>query len=338
MRITFNLLGVNLANNGGSSTIVASANMLCALGCEIFLVMSEPSQFSWFPVIGPKEIITNGKEYPKADIHIATGAKSARYVLDAPEEAGKKFWYIRAHEKWVMSEEELFKLYRNSDLELIVNSIHLQKFLKRKINRESIVIHPGQELDIFYPTKERNWDKKEWVLGGLYNTKPRKRFEWVSLIYEQLKYSGIPVKLKLFGTYELPKEVECDEYLFQPDVVALREFYNSIDFWIAPTKSEGLHIVPQEAMLCGCVVFGADGALSGMDDYLTRETGIRFSYWMDVVNRIKGIKDRSELKDLSEKGKEKILSLGTRERNMDGFLYYLKLKLSKNNYVVRNKC
>ena len=72
-----------------------------------------------------------------------------------------------------------------------------------------------------------------------------------------------------------------DRYLYKPTPDQLREFYNEVDFWIAPTKKEGLHIPPQEAMLCGCVLIGTGGkstkddyALSGMHDYLVHnETG-----------------------------------------------------------------
>ena len=328
MKINFQLQGINLANNGGSATIIASANTLSSMGEEVFLIMNEPSQFSWFPLLGPKEIITSGKDYPDADVHIATGAKSVIPVLDAPIESGKKFWWIRAHEKWVMPEENLYQLYRNIDISLLVNSIHLQKFLKGYIERDSVIMYPGQDLDKFYPTIKRTWEKKEWVLGGLYNTKQRKRFQWIQEIYTQLRNRKIPVKLKLFGTEKLDKKDHCDEYLYQPTKDELREFYNGIDFWIAPTLSEGLHIPPQEAALCGSIVIGALGELTGMDDYLIHNvTGMKFLYYTDAINLILGlIKDKEKMKLLSVNGRNKIISLGNRVDNMQRMINYFKVE------------
>lgn len=326
MRITFQLQETDLANNGGSSTIVNSANMLCALGHEVNLVMSEENRFSWFPLEGPRGIITKGKNYPNAEVIIATGAKSVRHVLGASQSKGKKYWYVRAHEDWVLPEENILELYRNRKLSLLVNSVDLQKYIKRRVERDSVIIHPGQDLDKFYPTKERDWNKKEWVLGGLYNIKPRKRFKWIQEIYEQLKLKGVPIKLKLFGTYKLPKSIECDEYLFRPSKRELRKFYNSIDFWLAPTKSEGLHIPPQEIMLCGGIVIGANEPLSGMSDYLDHGvTGMRFSHWPEAVGMLLNlVKNEKKMVLLSKQGREKIISLGDRKQNMEKMISYFK--------------
>ena len=103
----------------------------------------------------------------------------------------------------------------------------------------------------------------------------------------------------------------------------LRRFYNNIDFWLAPTESEGLHMPPQEAMLCHCVVIGANELLSGMKDYLMEKskfgkTGFTMNHWSDAVDIIYDHwgKDRETLQEISENGRKQILSMGNREENM----------------------
>ena len=331
MKITFNLQGTGLGNNGGSATIVNSANVLTEFGQQVSLILDEKNKLTWFSLSKKVKIVmTEGQDYPNADVLIATGAKSVLHVLEAPEAKGEKYWYIRAHEIWVMSEAELFELYKNSNITLLVNSIHLQKFLRKKVKRDSMIFRPGQDLDKFYPTVDRDWgNKKEWVLGGLYNTKPRKRFRWVIEIYEQLEHRNIPVRLKLFGTEELSIDLQCIEYLYQPDKEELRNFYNSIDFWIAPTKSEGLHIPPQEIMLTEGIVFGANEELSGMDDYLIHnQTGMRFSHWSEAVSILLDlIKDKEKMKALSKQGRRKIVQLDSREENMKKMVNYFEADL-----------
>ena len=48
MRILFNSVNCGLGNNGGSSTIVHSANTLIELGHDVKIIDSMRNQFTWF--------------------------------------------------------------------------------------------------------------------------------------------------------------------------------------------------------------------------------------------------------------------------------------------------
>lgn len=330
MRITFNLQGVGLANNGGSATIVNSANVLSELGHKVYLVSEKENMLDWVKIDrgGPKYIKTNGAvaSYPDAHVLVATGAFSVQHVLNAPSTKGSKFWWVRAHESWAMSEDKLLSYYRNPYIQPLVNSIGLRTFILRKTGRNSEVMRSGMDLKRFRPTISRNWQgKAKFVLGGLHCNKSRKRTNWITEIYETCKARKIIVELNLFGDHDkLSVGMKAEWYLRNPSGRELCEFYNGVDIWLAPTKSEGLHMPPQEAMLCGCVVIGADELLSGMRDYLTEKhsvfgrTGFFMNHWSDAVDLIEQLwwKDRDVLQKVSENGRRMILSMGDRTENM----------------------
>lgn len=341
MKITFNLQNVGLGNNGGSATIVHSANMLHSLGHTICLVSEKDNMFEWFDLDGPTYVKTNGlvHDYPNADVVIATGAHSVQLVLNAPLGRGIKFWWIRAHETWAMGEKQLFSFYANEQINLLVNSQCLQTLVRDKARREVPIVRPGMDFHNFYMYSDRDYFPNECIrLGALYCDKPRKRFDWVTQIYKTCKTIGVPIELHLFGTYKEGLHTDdYTEYLYQPTVEELRNFYNSIDVWLAPTESEGLHMPPQEAMLCGCLVIGTNAKLSGMQEYLVqRKTGFIVSHWGQAVNVLKSLlNEKDVLKEVRTNAIAKIHSLGDRQENMRRFAKLL-TKGKRSTDVSRN--
>ncbi|GAG16222.1 unnamed protein product, partial [marine sediment metagenome] len=152
--------------------------------------------------------------------------------------------------------------------------------------------------------------------------KSRKRFPWIIKIFNTLKDKDINIRLHLFGTLDKPANIEHSSYVKNPSPEQLLRFYNKVDFWLAPTMSEGLHIPPQEAMLCGCVLFGADEELSGMSDYLEDgKTGFIIKNCKDAAEKVADMVSSEDgrvlLEQASKKGSKKIVSLGDRKANME---------------------
>lgn len=324
MRIIFNLQRTGAGDNGGTATLFHTANVLHKLGHTVFMVSDIENQFTWFDLKGPEFILGDNKKLPDADVIVATGVKSVKSTLAANGSKGIKHWWVRAHETWsVENEGHLFAHYRNVNINKMVNSLCLQKFVQEKMDLTFPIIRPGTDIDFFKPTKIRNWKtKKLWNLGALYNEKERKRFGNVIEIFNLLKEKKVNVRLHLFGTDDLPEGIECSSYTQKPNPEELLKFYNKVDFWIAPTVSEGLHMPPQEAMLCGCVLFGADKELSGMVDYLVGgETGFVIENCQDITQLIDGLivnkEGRELLESVSKKGREKIIDLGDRNKNVN---------------------
>jgi len=331
MIITINTQGVGCGNNGGTATLFHSANVLNRLGHHVNVVSDIKNRFTWFELDGPQFIYTHRDDYPDADILMATGVGSVDRVLRVPKARGVKFWWIRAHETWIAKPEDLFARYKNPRLKKIINSEGLKDFIWKKTGVNATVIRPGLDFNLFHPTRERNWaGEGGLVIGSLYTERPSKRFKQNPYIIAGLRSKGIGCKLKLFGTWETPISLDHDEYLEKPSPDELREFYNGIDFWIAPSKTEGLHIPPQEAMLCGGVAIGAIGELNGMNDFI--EDGVT-GFLVDHPDKTIGILTRfvedengfrEKIAKTSKAGTEKIRSFGDRKANMNLMVKHFK--------------
>ena len=81
-----------------------------------------------------------------------------------------------------------------------------------------------------------------------------------------------------FGAGEC-KEDFISDYVQSPTIAELRKFYSSCHIWFAPTSLEGLHNVPMEAALCGCLVICGNHPRNGMlGDYVfANETAMVYS-------------------------------------------------------------
>ena len=73
MRIIFDLRRVGLGDNGGSSTIVNSANTLVDLGHDVVVFDSIKNQHTWTPLKAEHIITGKNRKIPDADFIIATG-------------------------------------------------------------------------------------------------------------------------------------------------------------------------------------------------------------------------------------------------------------------------
>ena len=315
MKIIFDLRKVGLGNNGGSNTIINSSNTLQELGHEVYLIDSFKNRNTWIPIKTKHRIINNDKDLPNADIIIATGYKSVGPTLSAPERCGKKASWIRAWETWVMPEAKIIKNIVNVPTIKLVNSLCLKDKLKQ-YNINSHIIRPGYELDKYINKNERS--NKEIIIGGLYNTRDkRKRNEWILEAVKILK-KKYNIKLYMYGSNKHINPI-VDHYISNPTIEQKVSLYNKIHIWLAPTNSEGLHMPPAEALLCGCVGVRTNAELCGMQEYLiNRENGlVSENNFNDFVKMIGALIRKPEvIKILSKDSREYVEKLGDRKSNM----------------------
>ncbi len=249
MNIAFNMTQCGLANNGGTRTILLCAKALEELGhrCD---VVGVSNRFTWFE---HKPIIS----YVPGDLDVLIATACATVVDTLHANAPKKAWYIRAHEDWAMNEGQLRELY-NSGIVNIVNSKGLQQLLAVH-GADSKVIYQG--IDFGWWENRELRPKNKIRIGALYTTQARKRWK------DFIKLSD------LLGTedYEYvamgpskPKEDFLIDFKHHATVEELNNLYSSCHIWFAPTDNEGLHNVPMEAALCGCLIVCADEPLNGM--------------------------------------------------------------------------
>ena len=317
MKISFNLISCGLNNNGGSQTLILSANTLQKLGNIVTIVDSGKNQNTWNKIECNHKIIKNLKDYPTGDIVIATGFKTVDSTLKLSKECGIKYHYIRLFEDYVCNEVQLKEIIK-APTKKIVNSLCLQRKLLT-YEEPSIIIRPGYDFDKIFPLDIRK-DNTDVIIGGLYSEglkRKKKRTEWIVECYNYLK-TKYNIKLFMFGANGTPN-FKVDYYIKNPNFKEKNKLYNMVDIWLSPSCFEGLHIPPAEAMLTESVVVGNGSDQSGTEDYLIdNETGLvsedNFNSFLANVEIL--VKHKILRKELGVSGRLKILSLGTREDNM----------------------
>ncbi|MGD2072089.1 MAG: glycosyltransferase family 4 protein [Candidatus Thorarchaeota archaeon] len=318
MKVLFDFRQVGMGNNGGTSTIVRSANQLVEMGHEVTILDSSRNQFTWCPLFAKHIRPKKNNHVPDADVVIATGYKSVGPTIRLPERCGIKSHWIRAWETWVMPEEKIVGKIMNQPTVKLVNSICLHKKLKEH-GLDSYIIRPGYDLDLLYPMSIHT--PNNIVLGGLFRTGvhgKRKRTEWIFNAVREIK-KKYDVMLWMFGSEANPNNPLIDRYLRLPNMKEKSKFYNSIDIWLAPTMSEGLHMPPAEVMLVECPVVGTNAELSGMQDYLIHgETGyVSQNNLKDFIKYIEKLIENPFLReDFGRRGRKRILEIGDRKKNM----------------------
>lgn len=323
MKIIFDLRNTGLGNQGGSATLVNCANTLFKLGNDVYVVDSMKNQHTWTPLLAKHMI----NKLPDSDVIIATGYKSVKATVKAPDRCGVKFHYIRAWETWQMPEQAIVKNILQQPTIKIVNGIGLQKKLK-SYKIDSKVIRPGYDFEDFYPQSKKR--DQTIILGGVYRTGKFaniKRTNWILEAAFHIKKKIKNIELWMFGTEPNPKNSIIDKYFRSPSKKDKNYFYNMIDVFLAPTKQEGLHMPPAEAMLTECAVVGTDAELSGMKDYLIHEkTGLvsdnNFQSFLTNVERL--VVNKNFRKKLGVHGRMKIIKIGDRKNNMKKMVEYFK--------------
>lgn len=328
MKILFNLVNCGLGNNGGSYNIIKSANTLVDLGHDVTIVDGGKNKNTWVEL--KAEHVVN--KYPKSDVVICTGMKTLGNLYSFKSRLFVH--WLRAFETWVEPEKTIIYNLEHSPTFKMVNSIGLQNKLK-KYGIHSALIRAGNSFDEIYPLNIRK-DNENIVIGGLYSQGEKrsgKRTEWIFKTVDYLKSRNYDVKLYMFGVDGHP-QYKVDKYLYDPSIDEKNKLYNEIDIWLSPSCNEGLHVCPQEAMLTEAFVVGNNSKLSGTQDYLNNKTGIvsenDLGYFIGSVEAsIKNPKLRNEI---SKNGRQKILSLGSREDNMKNLISLLEDLLNDRYY------
>jgi glycosyltransferase involved in cell wall biosynthesis len=317
VKIVFNLCGVGTGDNGGSKTLIESANTLHDIGQEVVIVDSSSSKYTWGE-IKVEYIKVKDINSVSGDVIIATGIGSLSTTNNS--KIKNKYHWIRGHETWNMSEKDLMNKIKESSTKKLVNSICLQSKLKQ-FGIKSEIIRPGHDFNKIYPIPSKIY-KTRVTLGGLYNEglkRSSKRTNWIFDSFNILrkKYED-SLELWMFGTESRPKYYDSC-YSQNPNDEMKNYIYNNIDIWLSPSELEGLHIPPAEAMLAEKTVVGTTAHMSGTQDYLIdHETGLvsnnSFNSFLVDIEIL--INNEVLRKELGKKGREKILSLGDRKENM----------------------
>lgn len=304
MKIGWNCLGRcgGLGNNGGSRTVILSNKVLNEIGHKSLLI-SVHNIFNWFDYPEPLS------EIPKnLDILISTQHTNVGMTLET--DAKKKAWYIRSFLPNVT--------YKDYDILKIVNSNNVKNRMVRTgvKNEDCHVVYQGLDFDWWHDLNLRKNNNKIRI-GCLYHSSnPNKNWdEFVNLskILDHDKFEFVS-----FGIDKKCKYDFLNKYSSNPAINELVNLYNSCHIWFAPTKNEGLHNVPMEAALCGCLIMCGNYEGNGMlyDYAFPNETAMVYNNLKEAVEMIEN-PNYSLIPKMQDCLRTNI---GTREENMKKML------------------
>jgi glycosyltransferase involved in cell wall biosynthesis len=299
MKIAFNGIGCGWGNNGGTQSVLRMCDALNEIdGVHAEVWAHVPSRFTWFKP-KTKVRVCRLKSAPDVDVLINSGCST---TIDTYRFARKKVGvqWLRGHETWRLSKNKLFNLYGLS-MPLWANSEWMADLVRSAgIRDDTEVQYCGVPHQEFYPVDVEK-DTTKLHIGALWSEKPRKRGVDILEVAAQCKGE---VQWHLFGNTAGPRLPENASYVRRPSMERKRALYSKCDVWFAPTISEGLHIPPMEAALCGAAVLTRDKLSAGSIDYcIPEQSGLHFSTPDEAVQQLGRLRDTAYRKELNEKMK-----------------------------------
>lgn len=298
MNITFYANGDKsyIGNNGGSRTILKSAEVLREIGhrCD---VVSKKDTFTW-------------SKHPPCikDVSSDTDALIAVSARDVDKMCKKfpnhnKYWWIRGIEKWQFQEKELVE--KAKKVKCIVNAMHVKNWLA-EYGISSTLCYSG--MDDWSDFKIGRKKDGKTTIGCLYN-KLHKTKGWNSFKELANEWGRENFTYVAFGN-DTPNAPWLNCLVKQPSRLELERLYNICDVWFSDSTLEGFHNVPAEAAMCGCLVMCNDKTHNGMGDYADEDTARIFHSKEEMFEQSFDFSKVEKMKALIA---EKI---GTREQNM----------------------
>jgi len=325
MKIVFNAINCGLGNNGGSQTIVQSANTLTKLGHDVTIVDSGRNQHTWHKLIAKHEQMKTLEQCPECDVIIGTGIKTFKDVVEYNKNV-KKYHWIRGWETWQLSTPDMITLFKNNpSVKLLTNGTSIQKLLKNYDISSQIQLAGLDNCDVLSTHSYKK--KSQLCIGGLINLKHlTKNSEWLIKIHKYLS-SFLDVKLYTFGMHEFKTpNIFFHSHIVNPNHKVKQSIYQKVDFWFAPSINEGFHIPPAEYMLTGGVTIGVSAPLNGTKQYLfNNKTGFYKKSWKDMAEIV--LQNHENYNLLNEIGNNAQIyiknKIGSRKQNMEKFIKIL---------------
>jgi hypothetical protein len=324
MRIAFSLYGIGLGNNGGSRTIVKSANVLVEQGHEVFIFSHCKNGYTWDELKAKHMYSRTADDFPRVDVLVATGAKTAFHVWDYPYKRLGAYW-IRGIEVWSNPFKTLMESYElpllkmtNSEWQKEYILSHLDTPTQHKIH----IQYPGLETEFLTPAdghlgfRFRGMGReKPFAIGGLYHAASHKGFK--SFVDITRHFPEETIRILSATPISVGKNWDL---IVQPTEYDKRSFYRNCSVWLATTSLDGLHLPPMEAGLCGAALVCNAKPSSGMSDHaIHKETALCFITPEEAVMYIKTLKQQPRLRKRLNESHRQLLhqKMGSREYQME---------------------
>lgn len=305
-----------LQNNGGSCTIIRAVRALRDLGHDAYIV-TPTDKHTWLQHTTRKKIKRG------TDVCVAVAISDIKPMLaKAPAGAMTAYW-ARPVELWQRKNRSHAKngvpqkLLKKVD-KVFVNSEWQMKALA---DVTPTLIYQGVDMKRWKDYGIRVWDKPR--IGILASSKARKGLDKTRKLLRRLdgdyNFAVLTTERELLKVRPDGARNLAGCNLSGEELVA---FYNTVNIWVATSTYEGLHNVPMEAALCGCLLVCNDCPAGGTGDYcIHNKTGFTYKQGdiADCERIIRGITEPPP--KMVQRAKEVIRQkIGTAEGNMQRFV------------------
>lgn len=252
---------------------------------------------------------------PDADVVIATGVQTARWVNDLPTPKGKKFYFVQGYETFADS----------SALEtwcLPLSKFTCANWLRREIEQageEVLGVVPNaidpQEFFIEEPIETRP-DR----VVSLYHRHPVKGADTLIRTLQVMKQALPELEADVFSarrpSHRLPSWVNIH---VRPSIQDLRRLYNRSAVLLHTSRREGSPLVPMEAAACGCALVATDN--EGVQEYFRNGDSMRMAPIGDAESLAESacalLRDAKERKRLATAALDSVLALAWTDSTME---------------------
>src|SRR4030067_2387304 len=270
--ITFVAPGAGIS--GGGKVILEYCNRLDSVGHHINLVLLSNENINWFELNSRIRIIHSSyepsnfnRDIPDADIIIATWWQTAPLVSQCSREKGRKFYLVQHYESAAFSTPEYTDYTYWLPLQKIVVSSWLKTVIEDITGEKAELILSGIDFLQFHPIENyrEQYPKLDIRIGMIYRANKFKGFDDGLQAMEIVKKEYPEVKLTIMSSESVTQGVKYDELWKSPPQAEIKNFYNSLDIFVSPSRLEGFYLPGLEAMTCGIPVVATDAG--GNMDY-----------------------------------------------------------------------
>ncbi len=282
MRITFALPETNLMT-GGLRVIAQYSMHLEAQGHEVVLAVRRPDRMlgrrqkllklmglhkpypplpaerGYFATLRARVIHLDedkplrAEDLPDADAIISTWWTTAEWAEGLPKAKGRHIHFIQGYEDFTPVFSQRIQAVYNRPNGKIVVSDWLQKIIRERHGRDSVLVLNGVDTVQFRAApRERNAVPR---VGLLWAPHPRKNCPLALDAIVRLRAVRPDLQAIFFGGGDRPDNLPgWIAYEQRPTQDLIPEIYASCDLWLFPTISEGFGLPLLEAMACGTPV------------------------------------------------------------------------------------
>ena len=234
-------------------------------------VGASPAGVTW-QAVDPRVRMTyvatlTANNVPAGDSVIATSWRTAESVARYPDSKGAKNYLIQHYEVWDGPASRVDATWRAPMRKLVIAEWLYREGLRLGASEDSLVQLPGPGMDLesFQLTRPVN-DRPNRV-AMLWSEAPIKGgTDGVAALEEARRY--VPdLEAVLFGVNSPPANLPgWIHYVSNPSLERLvGDIYNGSSIYLCPSRSEGWHLPPAEAMACGCALVSTQ--IDGVSDY-----------------------------------------------------------------------